>query len=1021
MKVSAPFELGLAKHTGIHFMLPFSESSLISPQESSQKPQQNAFSVLLESQTKTNVPPKYNPPTNNKERLHNDIINMLKGLGAGWTVSTMSSGKRTVSALTSALWYINGQTEKLKERNAFPSAFALIPTYRTPEKDHKALPKLEASRLKELTCELCVVLQLPSMASSKNTNTRETIENLNECILKYIRHLELDQVGKQTQILKDCTVNIGERSVKCIKPALSVEPQYREIDEAIKKENHKSLIFLDDFTPNDRYKRRHWLDNLKVSNEIVLYRVAYLNSLGTLNFVWSVSPEDSEDARIETNAELISTVQKALPKYVSRAVRKDFIEKYARHVKCGKALLRAIFNDLTGDWSAPENATQSVIDERVFEYLMQGDDAEILIDLRSNNKGTPKEQYQLFYDELQKFLAEQELAVHERRHGKELYMPFAISVQDLVNQIIERLPTGTSVPSTETVRLQFHPCYPNRKVSERYNASIDVKFKVQTRLARIGHEDAHYVATIWKYMKEFAVCYRDKLLLCCLDDKAIIPVGEPDTPITTNVRSHNRVLSHTDVQIVATDHDFHLAGLVPSVTLVIDIPDSAKESFFTGKIFVRTKDKIFQPSSPYRHASELIDIVRSKYSDDGISGAKPILAMYTDGGPDHRVTYETVKLSLVALFMELNMDMVIALRTAPQNSWCNPAERCMSILNLALQHCSLKREKMEEAFENKMKNKQGITAVRNQAEMQNGFKEAFLQSTHDVIDSVNKRFGRMKLKNETVTALSATTDENVENVLSLPKRFTNCADLTIKSSSAVVRGQKDLQAFIASHSRESHYCFQLRKCDDSGCSYCTENPPRNTLPEYLPYPMPDDSGDSYKEFSDIYGTPTSEAYRPSLISARKGHTAEEVDEDKRNREYFKSTKVKHFIKCVECGKPRCVFLDKKCTSEQEKVLARIKEEMFYVCGDSLGSEFVVRRALTCTSEIETVYFSSGICLPPVCVYCGSTDGLLDDFDEYISAQKELYSVVRPLCKKCKDSGKEAKTWGRKFAKKTRTD
>lgn len=71
----------------------------------------------------------------------------------------------------------------------------------------------------------------------------------------------------------------------------------------------------------------------------------------------------------------------------------------------------------------------------------------------------------------------------------------------------------------------------------------------------------------------------------------------------------------------------------------------------------------------------------------------------TDGGPDHRVTFETVKLSLVQLFISLNLDMLVALRTAPNHSWMNPAERCMSVLNLALQHVALARNEMESKFE----------------------------------------------------------------------------------------------------------------------------------------------------------------------------------------------------------------------------------------------------------------------------------------------------------------------------------
>lgn len=73
--------------------------------------------------------------------------------------------------------------------------------------------------------------------------------------------------------------------------------------------------------------------------------------------------------------------------------------------------------------------------------------------------------------------------------------------------------------------------------------------------------------------------------------------------------------------------------------------------------------------------------------------------MYTDGGPDHRVNYLSVKIALIALFRDLNLDILIALRTAPSNSWANPVERVMSIINIGLQGVGVMRRKMSNEFE----------------------------------------------------------------------------------------------------------------------------------------------------------------------------------------------------------------------------------------------------------------------------------------------------------------------------------
>jgi hypothetical protein len=69
------------------------------------------------------------------------------------------------------------------------------------------------------------------------------------------------------------------------------------------------------------------------------------------------------------------------------------------------------------------------------------------------------------------------------------------------------------------------------------------------------------------------------------------------------------------------------------------------------------------------------------FSGDGVSD-RPILVLVTDGGPDHRLTYASVKVALLSMFISFDLDMLI---TCPYQSWTNLAERVMSTLNLALQ------------------------------------------------------------------------------------------------------------------------------------------------------------------------------------------------------------------------------------------------------------------------------------------------------------------------------------------------
>ena len=76
-----------------------------------------------------------------------------------------------------------------------------------------------------------------------------------------------------------------------------------------------------------------------------------------------------------------------------------------------------------------------------------------------------------------------------------------------------------------------------------------------------------------------------------------------------------------------------------------------------------------------------------------------MLVVYTDGGPDHNVTFVKTQLALIGLYLSLNLDMLLAVRTAPYHSWKNPCERVNCILNIGLQSIGLMRSPMSEEKE----------------------------------------------------------------------------------------------------------------------------------------------------------------------------------------------------------------------------------------------------------------------------------------------------------------------------------
>ncbi len=89
---------------------------------------------------------------------------------------------------------------------------------------------------------------------------------------------------------------------------------------------------------------------------------------------------------------------------------------------------------------------------------------------------------------------------------------------------------------------------------------------------------------------------------------------------------------------------------------------------------------------------------------------------FTDGGPNHNISFLNVMISWLAYFIISGSNSLIVARKAPTQSWTNPAERLMSVLNLALSNCALSRKLMGDEFEKNMKKCNSMTSVRKLAD-----------------------------------------------------------------------------------------------------------------------------------------------------------------------------------------------------------------------------------------------------------------------------------------------------------------
>ena len=455
-----------------------------------------------------------------------------------------------------------------------PLAFTIFTGYNDWKRKKIKKTRLSNEDLKQHEDKLSSLLSQPWFARKVFESVRLDTEGLLHAIHKYSEYLK-----QQTSTIKEVHHSLHpQRSpetnvcMNLLPVVITRSTDYTQICNELSSKPDYFPVCVNDFAPSDRYTRRHWIDNLSFPYKVMLMKYPYGNRLGTLSFVWKVLDEADEIR----HAQVILQVTEQCAMYSTREMKRDFIDKYNSLVATPKSVLRCIFNDLTGDSSSAPTQAQKIIDEKVASAVLTIGDPDILLDLRKLN-GNPKATlFDDFWTELSLFLEELTPAVDDRRHGEVLHMPIAVSVRHLRDVLTERLSLKfpyqvKAIPSEEWIRLQFWPRNPYEHSSLHHTGRFNVKQKVQIRQQRKDHQDSKYCSVILKYARQM---YRDVVTYMSVDDKAIIPKGEPGLPIAATSRRHNSSLVLGTASLEALDHDFHIHGIVPSVTFVDDIPET---------------------------------------------------------------------------------------------------------------------------------------------------------------------------------------------------------------------------------------------------------------------------------------------------------------------------------------------------------------------------------------------------------------------------------------------------------------
>ncbi len=164
------------------------------------------------------------------------------------------------------------------------------------------------------------------------------------------------------------------------------DANYFELNAKMEESADYIALNLDEYAPTDRFDRRSWFQKLQLPVPVQMFTYYYGNYLGNVCFLWKI-PAAKELRRDDEVVRIVTNINKSLPKYATRAMRKRFFDRYSD--KCGlqPVLLRDMFAYLSQDSSAVETAKQGEINARMAAFLAT-DDTDIIVDLRRLN-GNP--------------------------------------------------------------------------------------------------------------------------------------------------------------------------------------------------------------------------------------------------------------------------------------------------------------------------------------------------------------------------------------------------------------------------------------------------------------------------------------------------------------------------------------------------------------------------------------------------------------------------------------------------------
>src|SRR5688572_14605463 len=122
---------------------------------------------------------------------------------------------------------------------------------------------------------------------------------------------------------RNSTVNL---EVYSINNTTLIEGRYKELSDFLAYKEDYEHFNLKSFLPDDVFKRYAYIKVLQLDVAVMIYRYHQDNYLRTLNYIWKV-PVYFDDRNETKLAQTMASLQKLLPKFYTRQMRKNALYK----------------------------------------------------------------------------------------------------------------------------------------------------------------------------------------------------------------------------------------------------------------------------------------------------------------------------------------------------------------------------------------------------------------------------------------------------------------------------------------------------------------------------------------------------------------------------------------------------------------------------------------------------------------------------------------------------------------------